>query len=57
MRVLLPAAGRVTLRAWFDGPSAGLVRHTAALLTLGLGIAALRRLDRLVVHPGSGASQ
>jgi hypothetical protein len=58
MRVLLPAAGRVALRAWFAGPSAGLVRQAAALATLGLGIAALRRLDRLVVHPGtSGASQ
>jgi hypothetical protein len=58
MRVLLPAAGRVALRAWFDGPSAGLARHAMALVTLGLGIAALRRLDRLVVHPGtSGAGQ
>jgi hypothetical protein len=57
MRVLLPAAGRVALRAWFAGPSAGLARHAAALVAVALGIAALRRLDRLVVHPGSGEGQ
>jgi hypothetical protein len=56
MRVLLPATGRVTLRAWFAGPDAGFVRHATALVALGLGIAVLRRLDRLVVHPGTGGA-
>jgi hypothetical protein len=51
MRILLPAAGTVSLRAWFDGPPAWLARGVAAALALVLGVAALRRLDRLSVRP------
>jgi hypothetical protein len=47
MRIRLTEAGSVTLRAWFAGPPGGLARGATILLTLGLGVAWLRRLDRL----------
>ncbi|MGH8630192.1 MAG: hypothetical protein ACREU7_05435, partial [Burkholderiales bacterium] len=51
IRILLPASGSVALHAWFDGPPDWLARTAAGLIALVLGIAALRRLDRLVVRP------
>jgi hypothetical protein len=57
IRVLLPSPGRAKLRAWFDGPPLGLLRHALATLAAVLGIAALGRLDRLVVRPAHGVRQ
>jgi hypothetical protein len=50
LRVLLPEAGRAELRAWFDGPAHGPLRHALAALGAVLGVAALGRLDRLVAR-------
>jgi hypothetical protein len=51
IRILLPAPGSFALHAWFDGPPDWLARTAAAFIASVLGIAALRRLDRLVVRP------
>lgn len=51
IRILLPTSGRVALHAWFDGPPDWLARTAAGLIALVLGIAALRRFDRLIAPP------
>lgn len=55
IRILLPALGNVALHAWFDGPPDWLARTAAGLIALVLGIAALRRFDRLLVQPSRSA--